>query len=198
MRIFAGRWSRLSGVGLLAVVLLVAGPRPAHALTTAQLTTLKADIAADATLNALPKTPDNAVTIAAAYNLPASPAYWVWKTSMPPDEYTGNNGIVWTEVDALAVGKARIFEWMSGGMTRPINPSDPNQRQGLSDAFAAGTTTRTNLIALARRQATRLEKLFAVATVGGSGTRGSTANPDTMVVEGALQGTDVEQCWAIP
>jgi hypothetical protein len=122
--------------------------------------------------------------IANAYNLDASPTFWVYKTSVPPAEYKGPNGLVWTEVDALAVGKARIFEWLTGGLTLAFNAADTGQRQGLMDAFGAGTTTRTNLITLARRPARRIEQLFATGT-------GSTGSPGIMTFEGRLTYLDV-------
>jgi meiotically up-regulated gene 157 (Mug157) protein len=110
---------------------------------------------------------------------PTNAAYWVWRTSIPASDYTGSTGIVWTEVDSLTTGKARIFEWLTAGLTAAINAADPNKRQGIADAFGAGTTTRTNLLTLARREARRAEQLFATGT-------GSTASPATMTWEGQV------------
>jgi hypothetical protein len=122
--------------------------------------------------------------IADIYNVEAVPTFWVYRTSVPPTDYKGPNGLVWTEVDALAIGKARIFEWLTGGLTLPFNAADTGQRQGLADAFGAGTTTRTNLAALGRRPARRIEQLFATGT-------GSPASPATMAFEGRLTYRDV-------
>src|SRR4051812_43793716 len=52
-------------------------------LTTAQLQTLKADIAADGTLSAQPNTAAGNQAIADAYNAQASPAFFVWQTAAP-------------------------------------------------------------------------------------------------------------------
>jgi hypothetical protein len=159
------------------------------ALTSAQSTQLAADIAADPVLGLLAHNSDNAVKVATAYNLPAALAFWVWRT-INPSEYKGAGGIVWTEVDALTAGKARIFEWLTGNLTLPINASDANVRGGITDAFAAGTTTRTNITALGREQATRAEKLFATGT-------GTTASPATRTHQRPLTAWDVEQAWAV-
>ena len=124
--------------------------------------------------------------IADAMNTAASPSFWVWKTVLLPADYRAI--IVWTEVDALTVAKARIFEWMTGLLTQPLNPSDLNQRQGIADTFGAGATTRTNLLTLGRRLATRAEKLFATGT-------GSTASPATMAFEGQLSYVDIARTF---
>ena len=76
------------------------------ALTQAQLATLNADIESDAILSAYPETADGAVEIATAYNLPASPPYYVWRTAAAVPELMGE-GFDWTRVDNLTVGKAR-------------------------------------------------------------------------------------------
>src|SRR5256885_2058411 len=55
------------------------------ALTHAQQTALKADIAADPTLNALPANSDGYQAIADAYNALASPAFWVFDTKVKID-----------------------------------------------------------------------------------------------------------------
>lgn len=152
-------------------------------LTEAQYATLgtyilsQADLADEVAGNA-----DQA--IADLLNLDAVPPFVVWRTQVPATDYTGAAGIVWTEVDTLSVGKARIFEWMSGQLTRDIDASDGNVRQGIQDAFGAGTTTRTNLVALGKRNATRAEQVFATGT-------GTTGTPGFLVWEGRLSYLDV-------
>jgi hypothetical protein len=126
----------------------------------------------------------NDAAIAEAYNQQASPNFWVFKTMIPPEEYAGAGGLVWTEVDTLTPGKARIFEWMTGNLTRPLNAADPNQRQGVADAFAGATNTLNNFAVLRRRLATRAEELFATGT-------GSTGSPGTMTFEGTINANDV-------
>jgi hypothetical protein len=162
------------------------------ALTSAQSTQLAADIAADPVLGLLAHNSDNAVRVATAYNLPAALAFWVWRM-VQASEYKGVGGIVWTEVDTLTVAKARIFEWLTGNLTLPINAADSAARDGIANAFAAGTVTRANLLAMGREQATRAEKLFA-DTSGGAGT---TAAPATRTHHCPLTAWDVEQAWAV-
>lgn len=151
------------------------------ALSPAQLVALKVDILADPTLSAKPQNSDGAFEIAAAYNLPASPTFTVWRTTVSVDEIAAN-GIVWSAVDTLTVGKARIWDWMTKLGT--INPSKANVRQGLADCFGAGSATATATMPLLKRTATRAEKLFASGT-------GSDASPGTMTFEGSLSWNEV-------
>jgi hypothetical protein len=148
------------------------------ALTQAQCTTLRTDIVTTHAVEFAELIAGGSVIgLRQAYAAPAAPTFWVWKTSVPPEDYRG--AIVWTEVDALSAGDARIFEWMTGQLTLPINAADPNVRQGMADAFGAGTTTRANLLTLSRRPAVRGERLFATGT-------GSTGSPGTLVIEGVF------------
>lgn len=151
-------------------------------LTSAQLTILKNDILADPALAALPNTPDDAFAIAAAYNAAASPAFVVWKSSVSTGDIMAN-GFTWTEIDALAVGKARIWDWMS--RLGAINPSKANVRQGLRDCFGNTSATYTGMLPHLKRSATRAEKLYATGT-------GSDATPGTLVFEGNLSYQDVQ------
>ena len=145
-------------------------------LTDAQKVTIKADILANADTLAAYNI-GNLDALEKLYNAAAAPAFVVGKTALQPAEY--REAIVWTEVDALTVGKARIWEWITQSMTAAINAASTNVRQGLLDCWASNTTTRTQLTAAAKRNASRIEKLFATGT-------GSTASPATMVVEGPI------------
>lgn len=158
------------------------------ALTGAQLQTLKTDILADPALAAKPMTSGGALEIAAAYNVPANPAFIVWKSLVLQDEIT-QNGFTWTEVDNLTVGKARIWEWMFANASRSINPSKANVRAGIVECWS-GTAGRNAVQAVVlghcKRSATRAEKLFASGT-------GSDAVPATMGFEGSVTSEDVQQ-----
>ena len=114
------------------------------------------------------------------YNLPST--FIVWRTDLQPAEY--REAVVWTEVDALTVGKARIWEWITQQMTVPIDASKANVRTGIADCWATNTTSRANLLAAAKRAATKAEKLFATGT-------GTTATPGTMGWEGQITTEDV-------
>lgn len=155
-------------------------------LTPAQLTTLKNDILADATLNAIPNTADGAFTIAALYNVAASPSFYVWKTSVHRDEV--GKAFVATALSAITAGNndklANFAVWND-----VVNPSRSDQRQFFEDVFsvAAGASTRAALLALWKRLASRVEKLFA-NTAGGNGAE---ATPALMTFEGLLEYQDV-------
>lgn len=159
-------------------------------LTTEQQATLKADILADPVLAAYPNTTDGAYAIAALYDQQATPAFYVWKSSVSVNEIMGN-GFAWTLVDNLGVGKARIWEWMTSLGT--INISQANVRAGVLACFAGGTggfpEMRTSVFGHGQRMATRAEKLFATGTGVVSNDQG--VGPATMAVEGTLSYMDV-------
>jgi hypothetical protein len=69
-------------------------------------------------------------------------------------------------------------------MTAPIDFSRLNVRQGLQDCWASNTTTRASLLVVAKRTATRAEKLFSTGT-------GTTATPATLGFEGSLSPDDI-------
>lgn len=151
-------------------------------LTAEQKAVLAADVAADPAFANLPHNSDGAFEIARAYNLLAAPAFIVWKTAVETKQIM-ENGFVWTAVDGLTAGKARIWEWMAS--VGSINPAKVNVRQGLADAFGAASAMATAIMPHLKRSATRAEKLFASGT-------GSDASPATMTFEGNLSYADVQ------
>jgi len=108
----------------------------------------------------------------------------VWRTTVPVEEY--RDALVWTEVDSLTAGKARIWEWITGQMTLPLEPSKAEVRQGLADVWSVSSATRPALIAIAKRFATVCESLFATGT-------GTDATPGTLTFEGAVTIQDIGQ-----
>ena len=166
-------------------------------LSVTQLTTLKADILADPILAAQPNNSDGAFAIAAAYNLPAAVDYWVWRSFVSQEECVGATSVdstnwSWTSYISRSQGERDVWREMFAD-TGGINPSRANVRQGLQDIFsgAGGAAQRTHLLAVARRKATRAEKLFATGT-------GSTGLPGTMAFEGSISFGDVEAAKALP
>ena len=157
-------------------------------LTTTQLQALKADITADPVLNAYPKNSDGAWAIAQAYNLEASPVFIVWKTDVPTSEC--KKAMVWTEYIGRSVGERDAWVFMLSNGT--INAADPNIRQGIADIFSGpgGASSCVALLAIAKRNATRAEKLFATGT-------GLDASPATMTFEGTLSYQEVMNAWAL-
>lgn len=158
-------------------------------LTSAQLATLKAFIAADPTMSAIPAGSDGAFAIKDLLNATASPAFTVWKTNVSVDEIM-RNGMAWDRVDNLTVGKARIWDWMTRLGT--FNAAKVNIRAGI-DAAWVGTQADLNVRAMiythCKRAATVVEKLFADTSGGGVGTD---ANPATTVFEGLISYQDVD------
>lgn len=164
-------------------------------LTPAQLATLKADIAADVVLNAMPANSDGAFAIAEIYNALASPEFWVWRTNVGQAEIVSAISVdgttfSWPQFIARTVQEQAGWREMfaDGGW---VNPSLPNVRQGFADIFsgaqAGPTAQRAHLLAIARRKATRIEKLFSTGT-------GSAAVPATMDAnfQGPISWNDVQ------
>ena len=166
-------------------------------LTTAQKQTLKADIVAATdtecvALEASPTSSDLAFAVAALYNLPAAVDHWVWKTSLTKHaavSETSVDGTTFSFTQLIARTVNEQFGWQEmWNSTLSCNPSLPNVRQGFADVFsgaqAGPTAQRAHLLAMARRLATRVEKLLATGT-------GSTGTPAVMGYEGPLSYQDV-------
>ena len=156
------------------------------ALTIAQLATLKADILADPVLNAQPNTPDGADAIAQVYNAKAIPTFTVWKTLVSISEAGRKfNGV---ELGGLTTANHTRLQTIAAFLVEGVNPSLPDNRAFFDDVFsgAGGALTRAALLALWKRPALRLEKLFATGV-------GSDASPATMIVEGTTNYEEVLQ-----
>lgn len=157
-------------------------------LTDAQKATLKTHITGNSDTNALYLSGD-LQGLVALLNADASPDFWVWRSAVSKDELTGTTS-----------GDGTTFNWTGAGyITRAqgerdafdaifnrdgaVNPSMTTVRQAFADIFSGATApapaNRTHLLTIARRKATRLEKVFATGT-------GSTASPAVMGVEGML------------
>jgi hypothetical protein len=164
-------------------------------LTPAQLTTLKADILADATLNAQPNSPDGNSAIADAYNTAAAPDFWVWRSWVSRDELVARPSIdgttfSWTGTGYITRSQGERDAFLAIFDARGnVNPSLTSVRTAFSDIFSGNTApapaNRTHLLTVSRRKATRIEKLFATGT-------GSTASPALMAFEGTVTYVDVE------
>jgi hypothetical protein len=132
-------------------------------LTNAQYLALKNDINADGAL--APKFAaggaDNFAAIAAAYNAKV-PAFIVWKTAV--DLMSIGNAVDATELVGLTTGKLTQLQCLL--LFGDVNPSIANRRSAFDQIFnaASGTVTRPALLALWKRSALRIEKLFAVGT----------------------------------
>lgn len=165
-------------------------------MTNAQLAALKADILADPALNAQPQNSDGAAAIADAYNLPAVPDYYVWRSrSLPPELMTAP--FDWARVDNLSVGKARIWEWMT--QLGAVDLSQANVRAGVEACFSVEAGDQPNRLAIytgGSRKATRFEKLFATGT--GTLPTHHGVGPSVMAVEGPVSYKTIEEARALP
>lgn len=157
-------------------------------MTPAQLAALKADIQGNPTLTALWAAGERG-QVAAYYSQPASPDFYVWRTSMTAAEMHG--AYVWTEMDNFT-NAAKQFQFNLMISQGSVNPSSANVRQGFLDIFAGAqfANTRAALVALAKRKANNTEKLFS------TGGTGAVNDPGTMGFEGAASITDVELAMA--
>lgn len=159
-------------------------------LTEQQLAILKADILADPVLSQWAATGYMASEIADAYNQTAAPEWVVWKTAVDPTEIMAN-GMNWTRVDNLSVGKARIWDWMTRLGT--LNASKANIRAGIDATWvgtAADLAVRAMVYTHCKRPAKRGEKLLSTGA-------GTTEAPATMGFEGYLTYQDVEAALAL-
>jgi hypothetical protein len=185
---------------LALVLLLYVFQIRALALSNPQLATLAAHIAADSAFDVQPHDTTGAQVVANTLNLPASPEYWVWKTRLSREELMAQispdaTSFSWTIFIARSQGERDAFReiFVTDDSGRPYcNPSLPNVRAGFTDIFsgAGGATQRTHLLAISRRLASRVEKLFA----SGAGT---TAAPSVLVYEGPLSPQDVILAWTL-
>ena len=160
-------------------------------LSPAQLTTLKADILADPLLAAFPNNTDGHFAIMLLYNQLASPAFTVWKTSVPIGDVGRNfNG---AELGGLTTANHTRLQTIAQFLASGVNPSLADNRAFFDDVFsgAGGTITRGKLLILWKRLAKRGEKLFATGT-------GSDASPATMTFEGNITTDDVEVARNLP
>lgn len=154
-------------------------------LTTAQLTTLKAAIAANPTWNNQPQDTNGAAAIAADLNALASPSFTVWRASVTLEEIMFSTEFNWARVDNLSVGKARIWEWLF--RFGSINAGQANIRVGIDSTWVgtqADLDVRAAVYVVCKRLATVGEKIYATGT-------GSNAVPAILGFEGTISTSEV-------
>lgn len=180
------------------------------ALTPAQLTTLQTDIDANSGVGGdfeqwvgdLSKIANQA--IADAYNLQASPDFWVWEAEVS-SEKTGMvlglddiGNLTTANTNRLSVS----FQVRPGGFT----PGIQSDRALFGDVFsvAGAVNTRLALLGAWQRLSTRAEKLFATGT--GSEATGDlesdgtvqTGDPAVLDVVGNITQVDVSEARRLP
>lgn len=189
---------------ILAALFLLAAA-PAWALTAAQLTTLRADINANVTpipaglvdcgnyvnqqVKNVQNTTDGNICLARFYNTASSPAFIVFKTKVPIQ--TVGEAFNAAELAGLTSLNTQRLQNLAAWLLDGVNPSLTSVRQFFDDIFsgAGGANTRTALLALWKRTATKAERLYATGT-------GSDPSPGLLVFEGSLSGSDVDAARA--
>ncbi len=148
-------------------------------LSTPQVATLKAACTANQTCAAMAasQSPDD-IAIAAWFNAADEGNCIVWRPDVSIGE--ANAVMVWTEIDTMAAGKARIWEWMR--LVPVLDFRQSSIRQGINDAFS-GLTTRVNVTQAGKRTATRAEKALASGSC-------SNASPSFMTWYGPITYAD--------
>ncbi len=179
-------------------------------MTPAQLQTLGAYIAADPVLSLIPNSNDGAYEVAAALNLPASPAYSVWQTSVPtqdifdaidwakftPTDAADGSNIYTNRLLMIQTKQMNLQNILMGRDT--VNARKANVREGLRDAViqlpagvagsivAAGGASGVNVLNKMVRPARLIEKIL----VTGAATTGS-VTAGLMGYEGTVSPGDV-------
>lgn len=116
--------------------------------------------------------------IHAWYNQQATPDYWVWRTNVQRREIyhsTGPEGSIFNWTIFKAQSLTEQGAWREMFMGDEADFSLPNLRAGIANIFSGSAqqnAQRDHCLAIGRKRASRIEKLFAVGA-------GSTASPAT-------------------
>lgn len=187
-------------------------------LTTQQLQAIKADIAASADMNTLPANSDGSYDIARLYNMPAVPAFLVWRTDAPvtdildgidftkytPADAPEATGIYTARAQSIQIKQMNLQNMIQG--RDKLNTAKVTIRASLRDAVIAipagasganvspGGASGVNVLNACVRNATRIEKLLANASQGSDTTGGITAR--VMGFEGSIQPGDIDAARA--
>lgn len=198
------------------LVLCLASLTTAQSLTSGQLLTLRTNIAANTSTIAgvqikdMPSDEDASQAIAIWYSSPATPDYWVWKTTVNRvDVYNGTSptGSTWDWTIYKGQSVPEQNAWTQMFMGESANFGQVNLRVGIGKIFtgsAGANGQRDHCLAMGRRLANRIEKLYTIAVVNppantgnASGdARGATTNPDILVFEGTVSGNVISQARA--
>ncbi len=170
-------------------------------LTSAQLTTLKANLAANTStilvatvstqIKDVPKTADIAPDVAAWYNLAAAgPNNVLWRKLVPLMEVGGKfNG---TELGNLTAVNLQRLQTIGQYSPQGISAYLTDQRAFFADTFSTGGITAAALLALWKATASNIKKLFST----GTGSDASPLTTDSNLSDSfALTSGDVQAAW---
>ena len=163
------------------------------ALTPTQQATLKAYINSEPDLNVFPTNSDGAYDIAWLLNREVVPAFVVYRKSVNTSEVGA--AVSYVAVEAMTdINRTKITVFYS------MNPQSFEPRADIRSYFSStfngalggqGANTRAALEALWLRNATRVEKVFAVGT-------GTTVSPADMTFYGTISPSEVEAPRNLP
>ena len=192
-------------------------------MTDVQKIALKNDIAANTNtvelsagnfvqIKDVPDTGDNNAVIADWYNGVASPDYFihrdsvtraeVYRTAVSAGDSSSGVATVWDWTGYKNQGGPEQDAWKEMFMGGLCDFGNQNNRSGVLAIFGtagAGGANRTHVFNVAKRRATRLEKLMGVAVTNppantgnvSADARGAKTNPDTLGLESPISGSDV-------
>ena len=155
------------------------------ALTPAQLPVLKAAIAAETDPTFVGyRTANSTGAMADWYNEATNPAFVLWRTNVSIRE-TGQafNGAEWA---GMTTANHTRLQTVAQYLDQGYYASLADVRAMFNDIWsgAGGATTRASLLALWKRTASKVEKIYATGT-------GSDASPATPTFEGRITNDDV-------
>lgn len=185
-------------------------------MTPAQLQAIKADIAVDPVMSALPLNGDSNYEIARLYNLPPVVAMTVWRTECPvkliddaidfskytPVDTPDSSVLQTNRLLTIQTKQMNLQNLTIGRET--VDTSKVNVRKGLQDAViqlpsgtagamvSAGGASGVTVLTAMLRNATRAEKLLNAGT---STTGTVTAN--LLGFEGTVTDRDIEASWNV-
>lgn len=170
----------------LAALALAAVCAQAQSLSPAQLSSLRTSILASEFAAQCRPFGDGPTNIAAAYNLPASPAFIVWRTNVRVEE-TGNAWLG-TDIDGMsALNMQRLQLLLASSPSGVFDMSRADRRAGFENPFGAvNNASRVAMRAVWQRNVTRFEHIYATGT-------GTAATPGALVVDGQLTPDVVRQ-----
>lgn len=156
-------------------------------LTVDQLATLKAHVLADPALAPLTSgAGTDYPAIAAALNADSNPAFIVWRTAVPPTDWRKAIMVGMAQLDNLTAGKRDSLLWV---VQDTLDCSIQSNRDGIDNLCGTQNTLKAALFSAMKRTATRAERVLATGT-------GSDAVPGTLVFQGNISITDVNQMFA--
>lgn len=141
------------------------------ALTSGQKATLKAAILADPTLNAFPNTNDGNFDLANHLNVQvATPDFYIWRTNVSRVDVYNNQdfeGGFWNWATYKAQNATEQNAWVQMFMGDQADFSKTNLRAGVVSVFSGSAqqnAQQAHVLSVGRRLATKVEKIFAVAS----------------------------------